>query len=417
MLNIARGAALQISDSRTIFSFPAVFNRFGTETIFGIPIIFIMALALVILGSFVLGKTVFGRMLYAIGNNEEAVRLSGHNTSGYKIAAFTLCGACVGVAGIMYMLRLNMASPILGVGFDPGVVNAYCEVAVKHHFDTIDTIDIMDVNAEAVADTFRKTGVDILLHGHTHRPAVHSLEVGGRSVTRIVLGDWYDQGSVLRWDADGTGSLFVQRRAMGFNEDPELEAGDPLVRIGPDGVTLIAPHTDLGQGVRSVQAALIAEELDVGLSAVKMRIKRAREEFQGARRYGREFAFLMLDLDHFKKVNDQHGHLMGDEVLRGVAARVRSAIRDFDAAGRYGGEEFLLVLENTSMHTAQQVAERVRRRVANGPIHFQKLSVEITVSQGVSEARPGDDSEALIQRADQALYQAKLSGRNCVAVG
>ncbi|MGD9325226.1 MAG: ABC transporter permease, partial [Desulfobacterales bacterium] len=92
MLNIARGAALQISDSRTIFSFPAVFNRFGTETIFGIPIIFIMALALVILGSFVLSKTVFGRMLYAIGNNEEAVRLSGHNTSGYKIAAFTLCG-------------------------------------------------------------------------------------------------------------------------------------------------------------------------------------------------------------------------------------------------------------------------------------------------------------------------------------
>ncbi|MGD1975476.1 MAG: ABC transporter permease [Desulfobacterales bacterium] len=124
MLNIARGAALQISDSRTIFSFPAVFNRFGTETIFGIPIIFIMALALVILGSFVLSKTVFGRMLYAIGNNEEAVRLSGHNTSGYKIAAFTLCGACVGVAGIMYMLRLNMASPILGVGFELNAIAA-----------------------------------------------------------------------------------------------------------------------------------------------------------------------------------------------------------------------------------------------------------------------------------------------------
>ena len=124
MLNIARGAALQISDSRTIFSFPAVFNRFGTETIFGIPIIFIMALALVILGSLVLGKTVFGRMLYAIGNNEEAVRLSGHNTSGYKIAAFTLCGASVGVAGIMYMLRLNMASPILGVGFELNAIAA-----------------------------------------------------------------------------------------------------------------------------------------------------------------------------------------------------------------------------------------------------------------------------------------------------
>jgi ribose transport system permease protein len=124
MLNIARGAALQISDSRTIFSFPAVFNRFGTETVLGIPIIFIMALALVILGSFVLNKTVFGRMLYAIGNNEEAVRLSGHNTSVYKITAFTLCGASVGVAGIMYMLRLNMASPILGVGFELNAIAA-----------------------------------------------------------------------------------------------------------------------------------------------------------------------------------------------------------------------------------------------------------------------------------------------------
>ena len=124
MLNIARGAALQISDSRTIFSFPAVFNRFGTETVFGIPIIFIMALALVIIGSFVLNKTVFGRMLYAIGNNEEAVRLSGHHTSVYKIAAFTLCGASVGVAGIMYMLRLNMASPILGVGFELNAIAA-----------------------------------------------------------------------------------------------------------------------------------------------------------------------------------------------------------------------------------------------------------------------------------------------------
>ena len=81
MLNIARGLALQISNSRTIFSFPAEFNAVGTQTILGIPVIFIMALVLVFVGRFVLNRTVYGRMIYAIGNNEEAVRLSGHNPS------------------------------------------------------------------------------------------------------------------------------------------------------------------------------------------------------------------------------------------------------------------------------------------------------------------------------------------------
>lgn len=124
MLNIARGAALQISDSRTIFMFPDVFNRFGTLTILGLPFIFILALALVIAGSFILRRSVFGRMIYAIGNNEEAVRLSGHNTAVYKIAAFVICGAMVGIAAIMYMLRLNIASPILGVGFELNAIAA-----------------------------------------------------------------------------------------------------------------------------------------------------------------------------------------------------------------------------------------------------------------------------------------------------
>lgn len=124
MLNIARGAALQISGSRTIFSFPPAFNAFGTQTIQGMPVIFIMAVLGVLLGHFVLKKTVFGRMIYAIGNNEEAVRLCGHNTKIYKVAAFVLCGACVGVAAIMYMLRLNIASPILGAGFELSAIAA-----------------------------------------------------------------------------------------------------------------------------------------------------------------------------------------------------------------------------------------------------------------------------------------------------
>ncbi len=125
MLNIARGLALQISQSRTIFNFPKVFNDFGTTTYFGIlPAIFIIALSLVIIGSVVLRKTVFGRMIFAIGNNEESVRLSGHNVKFYKVLAFTICGGAVGIATVMYMLRMSIASPILGVGFELNAIAA-----------------------------------------------------------------------------------------------------------------------------------------------------------------------------------------------------------------------------------------------------------------------------------------------------
>ena len=124
MLNIARGAALQISDSRTIFSFPAAFDAVGSRTVAGVPLIFVIAVAAVLAGRFILDRTVFGRMIYAIGNNEEAVRLSGHAPSFYKVAAFTVCGAMVGVAAVMYMMRLAIASPILGVGFELNAIAA-----------------------------------------------------------------------------------------------------------------------------------------------------------------------------------------------------------------------------------------------------------------------------------------------------
>jgi ribose transport system permease protein len=128
MLNIARGAALQVSHSRTIFSFPEAFNAVGTMQLgygwFQIPVIFLIAALAVLAGRFVLARTVFGRLIYAIGNNEEAVRLSGHNPSRYKVAAFTLTGATVGLAAIMYMMRLNIASPILGAGFELNAIAA-----------------------------------------------------------------------------------------------------------------------------------------------------------------------------------------------------------------------------------------------------------------------------------------------------
>jgi ribose transport system permease protein len=124
MLNIARGAALQVTDARTIYSFPQSFNNFGSLMIFGVPVVFLIALALALITWVILSRTVFGRLLYGIGNNEEAVRLAGHSVMSYKVAAFTIAGVLVGIASIVYMARLNIASPIIGIGFELNAIAA-----------------------------------------------------------------------------------------------------------------------------------------------------------------------------------------------------------------------------------------------------------------------------------------------------
>ncbi|GAA1061636.1 ABC transporter permease [Agromyces bracchium] len=124
MLNIARGAALQTTNAAAVFGFPASFNAFGTATFLGVPAVFLVALAVIVVGHLVLTRTVFGRMLFAIGNNEESVRLAGHRTSYYKVAAFCISGALAGLAAIIYMTRLHTSSPIIGQGFELNAIAA-----------------------------------------------------------------------------------------------------------------------------------------------------------------------------------------------------------------------------------------------------------------------------------------------------
>ncbi|MCQ8241567.1 ABC transporter permease [Rhizosaccharibacter radicis] len=124
MLNVARGSALEVTGARTIYDFPDSFIAFGTATLFGLPLMFLLALLLLLVGWVVLTRTVFGRMIYAIGNNDEAVRLSGHRPFTTKVAAFTVTGLCVGIAAIVYVTRLSIANPILGVGFELNAIAA-----------------------------------------------------------------------------------------------------------------------------------------------------------------------------------------------------------------------------------------------------------------------------------------------------
>lgn len=125
MLNVAHGLARIISDNRTIAGLPQSFVDFGNVIIGGVvPTIFLIAIAIIFIGWLILTYTVFGRFIFAIGTNEEAVRLSGHNTSSYKIAAFTICGVTAGIGGLVFLLRLNIGSPIAGTGYELNAIAA-----------------------------------------------------------------------------------------------------------------------------------------------------------------------------------------------------------------------------------------------------------------------------------------------------
>jgi diguanylate cyclase (GGDEF)-like protein len=122
----------------------------------------------------------------------------------------------------------------------------------------------------------------------------------------------------------------------------------------------------------------------------------------------------MADLDQFKKINDEHGHLVGDHVLRIVAARMVSGARTGDEIGRYGGEEFIFVLQDTDIDAAADVAERVRSRINSDAIQHHRAVINVSLSLGIAQARSDDTVNTLIDRADETLYAAKLAGRDCV---
>jgi two-component system, cell cycle response regulator len=130
-----------------------------------------------------------------------------------------------------------------------------------------------------------------------------------------------------------------------------------------------------------------------------------------ASRHQDPLCVLLLDIDHFKRVNDTHGHLAGDLVLRGFADRLRAELRAGDIAGRWGGEEFLVIMPRTDADGGYEVAERLRRATAAKPISAGEVDIDVSVSGGCVSSM-GDSAEDLLHLADSCLYRAKESGRN-----
>jgi diguanylate cyclase (GGDEF)-like protein len=196
-----------------------------------------------------------------------------------------------------------------------------------------------------------------------------------------------------------------------------LQARGQAVARGPDGraTRLVGTRQDITEHKLAEQGLLVLAHTDelTGVHNRRRFIELATEELARARRYGHPVTLLMIDLDHFKAVNDRHGHAGGDEVLRSFVQTARTVMRQSDVFGRIGGEEFAALLPHTALQSAQIIAERLLDQINGHAVELPHgQSVRYTVSLGVAEAQGHTTVPELMAAADKALYAAKAQGRN-----
>jgi diguanylate cyclase (GGDEF)-like protein/PAS domain S-box-containing protein len=218
----------------------------------------------------------------------------------------------------------------------------------------------------------------------------------------------------LKADGAMVGALVLRTRPRPPVEDRRLVLLETLgTQIG-----ISLAHMRAEESLRRSRDELRRLALQDGLTGVLNRravLRRLREEHERARRGGHGLSVVLLDVDHFKRINDTHGHPAGDAVLREVARRKSASIRPYDAVGRYGGEEFLVVLPGCDGAEALGVAERLRHALASRPMETaESLALAVTASFGVAACTGALTDEQLVAQADAALYRAKGEGRNRV---
>ena len=227
-----------------------------------------------------------------------------------------------------------------------------------------------------------------------------------------------------------------------FRNNP-LVTGDPNIRFyagiplkSPKGFNLgtLCVIDTVPRDIQTVEvlilqdlARLVVDELELRQIAMTDSLTGAEtrrsfeaqldREIKRTQRYAKVFSLIMLDLDHFKAVNDTHGHGAGDIVLQTVAARIKHHMRGSDIFARIGGEEFALILPETDLVGAKVIAERIRESIASEPIALPETRINVTGSLGIATfTDPSETAGALLDRTDAALYQAKRNGRNRVSI-
>jgi diguanylate cyclase (GGDEF)-like protein len=229
--------------------------------------------------------------------------------------------------------------------------------------------------------------------------------------------------------AMGDPNVVIEAAGNGVYCIPLVAAGEP---VGAIGVTSNPRLTDTERAALAAAAALLgpaAKNAELYSEVQEHSVRDALtgcfnrrhslavldSEFRRTRRSHGSFSLVMMDLDHFKKINDRFGHLCGDAVLAHVGQRMHAVLRGSDTKCRYGGEEFLVLLPDTPLSGARRVAEMLRKDLEQRPVRWNDQTLVVTASFGIAEMVPGEDTaNTIIARADAALYHAKQNGRNCV---
>jgi diguanylate cyclase (GGDEF)-like protein len=245
----------------------------------------------------------------------------------------------------------------------------------------------------------------------------------------LVLLDWMLPGldgielcrRIRRLGADGTYFYTVMLTAKDKKQDllTAMAAGADDYLAKPVDPSELRARVLVGKRILELQQSLKFAATHDFLTKLLNRAEALaglKRELSRSERTGQPVGIILADIDHFKQVNDSHGHAAGDEALKEVARRLRSDLRPYDLAGRYGGEEFLLILPTCNLGVATQRAEQLRLSVSREPVFTLFGSVPLSLSMGITVANSdsGLTAQELLQQADVALYRAKEKGRNCV---
>lgn len=206
--------------------------------------------------------------------------------------------------------------------------------------------------------------------------------------------------------------LTVRAAVRAYCQERDLiRQNEELRRLNAELESIVAERTrELVEKNRELEVLSVTDRL-TGLYNRRKLDELLEEELIRCRRYGIEFAAILMDIDHFKQVNDSHGHAVGDSVLQQMGSILRERTRDADALARLGGEEFVVVCRHSGLQGALESAERVREAIAR---HDFPGAGRVTASFGVAACCDGDTAASLLERADAALYRAKAAGRNRV---
>ncbi len=319
--------------------------------------------------------------------------------------------------------------PSLPPPSDADVANA--EVAIAPAGDAASTGAVAD-RMVLVADD-DPIARSVLSHylarwGFKPRVAVDGTEarsiLEGRDAPHLVLLDWEMPGStgaeVCRWLRDQPDQCYRYIILL-TNKNLRKERLEGLDAGADDYVTKPIDPAELqcriraGWRVVTLEDTLRRQVTRDALTGIRNRgaiVDCLGRELVRASREGRPLSVMLLDIDHFKQINDTHGHTAGDSVLQEVAHRLEKHVRPYDFVGRYGGEEFLIVLPGLDGEHAASCAERLRQCVADSPVTSPARAIDVKLSIGVAVARPDSAVTSMIDAADAALYDAKRAGRN-----